>query len=205
MKNSIANYRILDANANRAVEGLRTLEEVARFHLDHSGLTSNLKQLRHELQETVDRLGRLNLLTARDTAHDVGTQVTTPSEYQRADLAAIVGAASGRVQQALRCLEEFSKPLDAEIAASFEALRYRSYDLLAAIELQTRSKPFPENGRLYLLLDCSRPIMQLQSWLSHWRIRESTSFNFATSRLTIGNCWSTLERSKEPSKAVQRT
>ena len=163
MKNSIKNYRILDANANRAFEGLRTLEEVARFHLDHSSLTHRLKQLRHDLQSSMDRFDRVQLLAARDTTHDVGTQASTKTELDRPDLASIVGAASGRVQQALRCLEEFSKPLDVEAAIHFESLRYRCYDLFAELELRTRSKPFPESGRLYLLVDCSRPLDEFRT------------------------------------------
>ena len=37
-RNSV--YRILDASANRAGEGLRTMEEIARFVLDDSKLRS---------------------------------------------------------------------------------------------------------------------------------------------------------------------
>ncbi len=33
-------YRILDASANRASEGLRTLEELARFGLDNAAITA---------------------------------------------------------------------------------------------------------------------------------------------------------------------
>ena len=42
-------YRILDASANRAGEGLRTMEEIARFVLDDSQLISEFKNQRHGL------------------------------------------------------------------------------------------------------------------------------------------------------------
>jgi len=64
-------YRILDANANRAGEGLRTLEEWARFVQNDVGLTTALKQLRHDLTMTLERLPRHQLLASRDTPGDV--------------------------------------------------------------------------------------------------------------------------------------
>ena len=42
-------YRVLDANYNRAVEGLRVVEEFARFVISDPRITSELKQLRHQL------------------------------------------------------------------------------------------------------------------------------------------------------------
>ena len=41
--------RILDANANRAREALRVVEDYARFVLDDAALSGELKQLRHDL------------------------------------------------------------------------------------------------------------------------------------------------------------
>ncbi len=41
--------RIIDANLNRLGEGLRLLEEIARFMLDDAALTQQLKTMRHEL------------------------------------------------------------------------------------------------------------------------------------------------------------
>ena len=40
--------RIIDANINRAGEGLRFLEEIARFVLDDAALSQQLKNMRHE-------------------------------------------------------------------------------------------------------------------------------------------------------------
>ena len=44
-----ASLRILDANANRAREALRVIEDYARFALDDDSLCQQLKDLRHEL------------------------------------------------------------------------------------------------------------------------------------------------------------
>ncbi|EMI57489.1 thiamine phosphate synthase [Rhodopirellula sallentina] len=126
--------RVLDANANRAAEGLRTLEETARFVLNAHALTSRLKTLRHDLATAIQLLPRMQLLRARDTAGDVGTNATTQSEHQRSNVRHIVSAGTGRTQQALRCLEEYGKIVDAEMAKRVEQIRYRCYDVFAELE-----------------------------------------------------------------------
>jgi thiamine-phosphate pyrophosphorylase len=123
--------RLLDANANRAREALRVMEDAARFLLDHAELQAGLKILRHDLAEAVRDLPEL--ATQRDTPGDVGTTVTTPSEQTRAGAADVVRAAGKRLSEALRSLEEYAKvlppPAGPTAAARFEALRYRGYTL----------------------------------------------------------------------------
>ena len=43
--------RIIDANLNRAAEGLRVLEDIARLGLNDASLSERLKTLRHELTQ----------------------------------------------------------------------------------------------------------------------------------------------------------
>ncbi len=45
-------FRAIDANLDRAAEGLRVLEDVARFFLNDTPLTEKLRSLRHRLRET---------------------------------------------------------------------------------------------------------------------------------------------------------
>ena len=47
-------YRVLDAAANRAGEGLRVMDDFARFVLDDLHLTARCKALRHELTADLD-------------------------------------------------------------------------------------------------------------------------------------------------------
>ncbi|MCM2372506.1 thiamine phosphate synthase [Aporhodopirellula aestuarii] len=156
---SKACMRILDANANRAAEGLRTLEESARFVLCAHALTADLKSLRHDLTNAMSRLSRVELLRARDTGRDVGTTTTTPGEQSRTDIVSIVSAATGRTQQALRCLEEYGKTIDGVFAASVEQIRYRCYDVFASLELVfmagNRRHARLHDARLYALIDAS--------------------------------------------------
>ncbi|EMI43634.1 thiamine phosphate synthase [Rhodopirellula sp. SWK7] len=144
-----ASMRILDANSNRAAEGLRTMEESARFVLSAHSLTGQLKSLRHDLTEAMARIPRIELLRARDTSGDVGTTATTPGEQTRPDINSIVAAATGRTQQALRCLEEYGKTIDVGFASQIERIRYRCYDVFADLEQIC----IAGNGRLARLND----------------------------------------------------
>lgn len=123
-------HRIIDANLNRAREALRTLEDIARFGVDHAALTERLKSARHALRSVIDTTGldALLLSLSRDTPGDVGTQVTTPSETARRTLADIAAAAASRLGEALRSLEESFKVLAPAAASRIEQLRYETYD-----------------------------------------------------------------------------
>lgn len=119
--------RILDANANRAREALRVMEEAARFLLDDVNLSESLKTLRHDLAAALAVLG--DLTPWRETPGDVGITITHPREHQRQSTAAVTVAAGKRLSEALRALEEYGKTVDPNFACRIEALRYRGYDL----------------------------------------------------------------------------
>ncbi|MEE9403486.1 MAG: thiamine phosphate synthase [Algisphaera sp.] len=139
--------RILDANANRAHEALRTMEEAARFLLNDTALSHDLKQLRHDLSSALATLPDLPL--HRDTLGDVGTVISTPAEASRQSTTDVTTAAGNRLTQALRVLEEYGKLLPAP--PPIEPLRYRAYELQR--RLHTALKPTqPQQWRLCLLL-----------------------------------------------------
>ena len=123
---------MVDANANRAREALRTLEDLARFGLDDAGAAAECKNARHGLQQALAALplDAGQLLAARDTAGDSGTTIKAPTEFQRQGLGDIARAACGRLTEALRCIEEASKALNApRVARDIESTRYRIYEL----------------------------------------------------------------------------
>ena len=62
--------RIIDANANRAREALRVMEEAARFLLDDEMLCRSLKGLRHDFSQAIAAIPGLE--ANRDTPGDVG-------------------------------------------------------------------------------------------------------------------------------------
>lgn len=145
--------RVLDANLNRATEGLRVLEDHVRFLLDDAHLSALCKNLRHELVAVLQAVSPLDLWAARDTLSDVGTTIRGAQEYQRETLGDVVAANSRRVEQSLRCLEEFAKVLSPEMAAQLEQLRYRAYTVTKAIAISAASGQRLRNASLYVLLD----------------------------------------------------
>ena len=158
----LALYRILDANYNRATEGVRTLEELARFRSNSTSLQGQLKSLRHQLAAAYQLLPSSELLKARWAAGDVGPDNTLESEQQRESLTEIQAAAAQRIQQALRCLEEFSKPTLPDASTAFAKVRYLAYDILARTQLDLTSHKISfAAARLYLLVDLKRTENQL--------------------------------------------
>ncbi|HYD00509.1 MAG TPA: hypothetical protein VEB22_04725, partial [Phycisphaerales bacterium] len=125
--------RIIDANANRVAEGLRVMEDAARFGLDHAELTALCKRARHDLRAVLESVpgGRLGLLASRDTPGDVGTSIKAEgSETVRGSLHAVVAAAAGRATEGLRAIEESLKLTGPHGAgARIESVRYRVYEL----------------------------------------------------------------------------
>ncbi|MBO6513949.1 MAG: thiamine phosphate synthase [Phycisphaerales bacterium] len=131
-------YRIIDANTNRASEGIRVLEDIARFSLNSEDLSRRLKFIRHQFRTALDQLQipQSSLLANRDTSNDVGTSITTSSESDRSNgITDLVTAASKRSQEAVRVLEESAKALNKD-GRTFESIRYELYDLQRDIIIQ---------------------------------------------------------------------
>ena len=162
-------WRILDASANRAGEGLRVVEEFTRFSLNDPHLSRVLKEFRHELAAALTAIPESNRLAARDTVGDVGTSIGTSSEYQRGTLLDVVRASFKRTQEALRTLEEYGKlaGFGAAVISTFpqqiEQLRYRLYTLEKAV-LRTDSAVDRLRGvNLYLLVTSESCVAGLES------------------------------------------
>src|SRR5688500_3539982 len=129
--------RILDANANRAREALRVIEDYARFALNDERLCGSLKALRHDLVAVTSSVVDEAILH-RDTPGDVGTGTKTQAERSREDVAHVVTAAGKRLGEALRTVEEYFKTSDAGAASAVESIRYRFYDFERQIALTLR-------------------------------------------------------------------
>jgi thiamine-phosphate pyrophosphorylase len=99
--------RIIDANLNRAGEGLHLLEELARLMFNDAQLARRLKTMRHEIVRG-DLAFNKALIQSRDAAGDVGADIEVSGEGGR-ELPIVVVANSRRVQEALRILEELAR------------------------------------------------------------------------------------------------
>lgn len=140
-------FRIIDANLNRAVEGLRNIEEYTRFILNNKNLSKKLKNLRHQITQFFEK-DYENLINSRNVVNDVGvdiqniTKETNNSNVLRANIK--------RAQQALRVLNEYGT-LD-------DKYRYEMYEIekeimnLINIEKKTNIKSaLLNNKNIYLI------------------------------------------------------
>jgi hypothetical protein len=117
-------YRVIDANLNRLKEGIRVIEDIARYLRNDKVLASELKSLRHQ-----SRIGDLqNLLASRDSVNDV-LRPTVASEMERSDLESVIVANYKRAQESARVLEEMYKIVQPELSETFKNIRYRLYTL----------------------------------------------------------------------------
>ncbi|MCH2210698.1 MAG: thiamine phosphate synthase [Fuerstiella sp.] len=129
--------RVLDACMNRAREGIRVLEDCARFVTDDSALVRELKDLRHRLAVSEqklaatdpDRVHSHSVVLERDVPGDCGTGLTGSVEQIRHGTIDIVNANSKRIQESLRSLEEFGKLISSEFSVEMKQLRYRAYEI----------------------------------------------------------------------------
>jgi thiamine-phosphate pyrophosphorylase len=155
--------RILDASLNRAGEGLRVVEDYARFVLDEAFLTRQLKALRHDLASAATPISSAERHSARETQLDIGTAITTASETVRPDAWSVCAASLKRAEQALRSLEEYGKLIDGEFAGRCESLRYRLYTLEKALDVGRNSRMRLDTVRLCILVDGCRSAAEFES------------------------------------------
>ena len=146
--------RIIDANSDRISEGLRFLEEIARFILCDPFLSNQLKNLRHNLIETTTRIG-IELLSGRNSVTDVGANMQISMPLQ--NITSLAMANAKRVEQGLRVLEEIAKLPEARPILNskyYQKTRFTMYEierrLLSA--LFRREKASILTG-LYVILD----------------------------------------------------
>ena len=120
--------RMLDANANRALEGLRVCEDVARFHLGTPRVFRQIRALRHGVAAAIARLPArpAELVRARNSRRDPGRAAPSSSVPSLEQLLLINFQ---RAKEALRVLEETARLLAPRQTAAFQRLRFRTYEV----------------------------------------------------------------------------
>ncbi len=115
----------MDANLNRCREGLRVLEDTARFVWNDEALFREFRSQRH----SVDLLTRKHypqLVSSRDSRGDRGRVM---GEQRRARFESVVAANLRRCAESLRVLEEYGKLFSPSSGRKFKAIRFAVYDL----------------------------------------------------------------------------
>lgn len=166
----------IDANINRALEGLRVCEDIMRFSLRRHEHSPRFKELRHAVKNAAAVFSADLLLAGRDVAGDGQRFADDERPADRDDVAGVFAANLHRATEALRSLEEFSKLVkdrraaargrtvpDAQspaepalpLASRFQQVRFALYELEKEImPLITRSGLVARlYGGLYAILD----------------------------------------------------
>lgn len=123
-------YRIIDANINRISEGLRVLEDLARFYYQEVHLTEQIKMIRHKVRKSVNEL-YLNFLKVRDSVNDIGFDISQKSNLDnKSNLKELVMGNFKRIQEGLRVVEENLKIIGQyELSKVYERCRYDIYTI----------------------------------------------------------------------------
>jgi len=119
---------IIDANYNRAKEGLRVVEDTCRFLYFDKKIMYSLKSIRHLLTDAFNEKLLHEAVCQRDSVKDIG-RYSDSFEMERQSVESMLLASLQRVKESLRVLEEFLKLLDKEASAKIKKLRYKSYEL----------------------------------------------------------------------------
>jgi len=162
--------RVLDANANRARESLRVLDDYCRFVVNDAFLTAEFKRLRHDLAELLERLPANLLVGSRETLRDVGTGIGAAGEMERKSAHDVARVNLKRLQESLRSLEEFGKLFGPEFGEGMEQVRYRAYTLERAIVVGENARSILAETCLCVLLTGAHCVSALD-----WTIAEAAA------------------------------
>ena len=142
---------IIDANLNRAAEGLRVIEDDARFVLQDKALTVALADCRKTLAKILPQ--QPEHFQSRNTHQDQRAKEKPASRKNRYDL---LCANFKRVTQALRVLEEYSQK------AAFSYLRYDVYELEKTFLLRIQKPAF--SSGIYAISDQVEYLLDALKW-----------------------------------------
>lgn len=123
-------FRIIDANLNRASEGLRVLEDILRFKYNNLDLTEAFKILRHSTRKVNISL-QLKCINSRDSYNDVGLIVSQKNKLDnKSTLFELIISNFKRVEESYRVIEENLKIIGKyELSKEIENFRFQIYSL----------------------------------------------------------------------------
>jgi thiamine-phosphate pyrophosphorylase len=120
--------RVLDANFNRAKEGMRVVEDIMRFINGDESCRKLARNIRHGLTKITKDKNLKNAIKERDSIGDPGKK-TDKLEMSRASINDVLYANLQRAKESLRVLEEFFKIISPRNVAKLKQLRYNTYSL----------------------------------------------------------------------------
>jgi thiamine-phosphate pyrophosphorylase len=153
-------FQILDANLDRAREGLRVLEDWARFALGKEKFVEKIKNFRHILGKNHLEIYK----QSRNHIEDKCKGLTHQEQINRKTPEQIISSNSGRVQEALRVIEEFSRLHNNDLSKIASEIRYEIYtleiDLLSSSKRKKSEELLKEND-LYVITDQKENLLEI--------------------------------------------
>ena len=142
--------QIIDANLDRAREGLRVLEDWSRFALGRKDLVTQIKHFRQLLGKNHLKIYK----NSRNLVTDECQGLIHTEQFKRMNADNIISANASRVQEALRVIEEFSRNHNQQLCNLASEIRYKIYnleiELLEANSIKNLKKILLENNLYFI-------------------------------------------------------
>jgi len=119
-------FRVLDANFNRAREGMRVVEDIMRYYYQNESIYKKIKKLRHRLSSVMLKFYN-EMIKERDILKDPGFKLK--ERGKRKNVVEILKFNFLRIEEALRVIEEFSKMEKENFSEQIKKIRYRIYEI----------------------------------------------------------------------------
>ena len=152
--------QIIDANLDRAREGLRVLEDWARFGLGNADYVIKLKHFRQILGTNHLEIYK----KSRNYIEDQCKGLSHKEQINRKSPEEIISSNSARIQEALRVIEEFSRNHNDKLAKIASEIRYEIYSLeieLLNFNTRMRAKLILSEANLYSITDKKENLLKI--------------------------------------------
>ncbi len=153
-------HQIIDANLDRAREGLRVLEDWARFGLGNEEYVERIKNFRQILGKNHLEVYK----QSRNYIEDECKGLTHQEQINRKTPEQIISSNSGRVQEALRVIEEFSRLHNHELSKIASKIRYEIYTIeidLLSLSKRRKSEEILKENDLYVITDQKENLLEI--------------------------------------------
>ena len=153
-------FQIIDANLDRSREGLRVLEDWARFGLGENDCVAKIKNYRQILGKNHLEVYK----QSRNHTEDQCKGLTHQEQINRRTPEQIISSNAGRVQEALRVIEEFSRLHNHKLSKIASEIRYEIYSLeieLLDLSIFKRSEELLQENDLYIITDQKENLLEI--------------------------------------------
>ena len=158
--NNLSIFQIIDANLDRAREGLRVLEDWARFGLSKDDLVIKLKNFRQILGKN-----HLDIYKkSRNYIEDKCKGLSHAEQINRKNPNEIISSNSARVQEALRVIEEFSRSHNNKLSEIASEIRYEIYSMeidFLNFNIRKNSTEIIKDNNLYAITDQKENLLEI--------------------------------------------